>query len=506
MRTAELQGSGKVGDASGAVLVADRVSKAFPGVQALEDVTFEARAGEVSALVGENGAGKSTLIKLIAGFYSPDRGEIRIDGTPLRADPASAHKAGVATIHQDHHLIPSMTVAENLLLGRWPTQFGVVSKSKTVSRAQRALNQVAPELSLRKLARQLSPAEGQLVEIARAIAEDSRVLVMDEPTTSLSTREVDALFETVRRLRARGMAIVFVSHWLEEVFSIADRITVLRDGRLVGNRVVAEIDHHAVIRMMVGRDVAEVTTQSVPPGRVILKVENLSRSGALDHVSFKVRAGEIVTLAGLVGAGRSELVNAIFGGDPYEEGEVVVDGVGLARADPVAAMEAGIGYVPEDRRLQALVSTLSVRSNTTLAVLKAVSPHSLISRTAEDSVLSNVASALSVRMASPDARISTLSGGNQQKIVIGRWFARAPKLLILDEPTKGVDVGAKAEISEIIVRLASEGRAILLVSSELPEVLALSDRVLVMRSGRIVGELDRASLTAERIMTLATTG
>jgi ABC-type sugar transport system ATPase subunit len=506
MSAAELQSSGKAGEASGAVLVADRVSKAFPGVQALEDVTFEARAGEVNALVGENGAGKSTLIKLIAGFYSPDSGEIRIGGAPLRADPASAHEAGVATIHQDHHLIPSMTVAENLLLGRWPTQFGVLAKSEMMRQAQGALDQVAPQLSLRKLARQLSPAEGQLVEIARAIAEDSRVLVMDEPTTSLSTREVDALFETVRRLRGRGMAIVFVSHWLEEVFAIADRITVLRDGRLVGSRAAAELDHDAVIRMMVGRDVKEVTTQSASPGRVILKVENLSRSGVLDDVSFDVRAGEIVTLSGLVGAGRSELVNAIFGADAYEGGAVAVDGVQLAPCDPVAAMEAGIGYVPEDRRLQALVSTLSVRSNTTLAVLKAVSPHNLISRAAEDSVLGNVVSALSVRMASPDARISTLSGGNQQKVVIGRWLARAPKLLILDEPTKGVDVGAKAEISEIIVRLAADGRAILLVSSELPEVLALSDRVLVMRSGRIVGELDRGSLTAERIMTLATTG
>ena len=506
MSAAELQDVWNGGEASGAVLVADKVSKAFPGVQALEDVTFEARAGEVNALVGENGAGKSTLIKLIAGFYSPDRGEIRIGGTPLRADPACAHEAGVATIHQDHQLIPSMTVAENLVLGRWPTQFGLLSKSQMMRQAQRALDQVAPGLSLRKLARQLSPAEGQLVEIGRAIAEDSRVLVMDEPTTSLSTREVDALFDTVRRLRARGMAIVFVSHWLEEVFAIADRITVLRDGRLVGSRQAAELDHGLVIRMMVGRGLKEVTTQSAPPGRAILKVENLSRSGVLDDVSFEVRAGEIVTLAGLVGAGRSELVNAIFGADAYEDGRVAVDGVQLPPGDPVAAMEAGIGYVPEDRRLQALVSTLSVRSNVTLAVLKAVSPHSLISRAAEDSVLSNVVSALSVRMASPDARISTLSGGNQQKVIIGRWLARAPKLLILDEPTKGVDVGAKAEISEIVVRLAGEGRAILLVSSELPEVLALSDRVLVMRSGRIVGELDRASLTAERIMTLATTG
>ena len=493
-------------DEVGVVLVADRVSKAFPGVLALNDVSFEARAGEVNALVGENGAGKSTLIKLMAGFYAPDRGEIRVNGVPLNPDPASAHEAGVATIHQDTHLIPSMTVAENLLLGRWPTRLGMISRAEMMRQAESALSYVAPYLSLRKLARQLSPAESQLVEIARAIAEDSRILVMDEPTTSLSTREVDALFKTIALLRSHGMAIVFVSHWLEEVFAIADRISVLRDGRLVGSRPAAELDRDAVIRMMVGHDVEQVTTQSFTPGSVVLKVENLTRAGILDHVSFEVRAGEIVTLAGLVGAGRSDVVNAIFGADAYNSGAITINGVALPRGDPVAAMEAGIGYIPEDRHRQALVPRLSVRSNVTLAVLEAVSPLGLINRNAEDRILKNTVSDLGVRMASPDLPVSTLSGGNQQKIVIGRWLARVPELLILDEPTKGVDVGAKAEISEIIVRLAGEGRAILLVSSELPQVLALSDRVLVMRSGRIAGELDRASLSAERIMALATTG
>jgi ABC-type sugar transport system ATPase subunit len=497
-------GEGVEGD--GVVLVADHVSKAFPGVLALDDVVFEARAGEVNALVGENGAGKSTLIKLMAGFYAPDRGEIRVGGVPLHPDPAEAHKAGVATIHQEHHLVPTMTVAENLLLGRWPTRYGLLSKREMTELAVKALDQVAPALNPRKLARQLSPAEGQLVEIARAIAEDSRVLVMDEPTTSLSTREVDALFETVRRLRVRGLAIVFVSHWLEEVFAIADRVTVLRDGRYVGSRAASELDHNSVIRMMVGRDVAEVTTQSAAPGNVVLSVDGLTRAGVLDNVSFEVRAGEIVTLAGLVGAGRSEVVNAIFGADRYDAGSVAVGGVPLPRGDPIAAMKAGIGYVPEDRRRQALVSAMSVRSNATLAMLKEVSPGGVIDRDAEERIVEEARRALSVRMASPDSVIATLSGGNQQKVVIARWLAREPKLLILDEPTKGVDVGAKAEISEIIVRLAEAGRAILLVSSELPEVLSLSDRVLVMRAGRIAGEIPRAALTQERVMTLATIG
>ena len=493
-------------DLHGVVLVADRVSKAFPGVLALDDVSFEVRAGEVNALVGENGAGKSTLIKLMAGFYTPDRGEIRVGGNALRADPAAAHEAGIATIHQEHHLIPSMTVAENLLLGRWPTRFGILSGPAMMRQAEAVLNQVAPNLSPRKLARQLSPAEGQLVEIARALAENSRVLVMDEPTTSLSGREVDALFEIVGRLKTRGLGVVFVSHWLEEVFAISDRITVLRDGRLVGSKPASELNHDAVIRMMVGRDVHEVTTQSVAPGPVVLKVEGLTRSGVIDNVSFEVRAGEIVTLAGLVGAGRSEVVNAIFGSDLFDAGSVSINGLALKPGDPAAAMGAGVGYIPEDRRQQALVGKLSVRSNATLAALEAVSPGGLIRRDLEDRIMNRAVRTLSVRMASPDVPIATLSGGNQQKVVIARWLARNPRLLILDEPTKGVDVGAKAEISAIIVRLAAEGRAILLVSSELPEVLALSDRVLVMRSGRITGELDRASLSAERIMTLATLG
>jgi ABC-type sugar transport system ATPase subunit len=488
------------------VLVADRVSKAFPGVLALDDVSFEVRASEVNALVGENGAGKSTLIKLMAGFHTPDRGEIRVGGNALRADPAAAHEAGIATIHQEHHLIPSMTVAENLLLGRWPTRFGILSRPAMMRQAEAVLNQVAPNLSPRKLARQLSPAEGQLVEIARAIAENSQVLVMDEPTTSLSGREVDALFEIVGRLKTRGLGVVFVSHWLEEVFAISDRITVLRDGRLVGSTPASVLNHDAVIRMMVGRDVHEVTTQSVAPGPVVLKVEGLTRSGVIDNVSFEVRAGEIVTLAGLVGAGRSEVVNAIFGADLFDAGSVSVNGLALKPGDPAAAMGAGVGYIPEDRRQQALVGKLSVRSNATLAALEAVSPGGLIRRDLEDRIMDGAVRTLSVRMASPDVPIATLSGGNQQKVVIARWLARNPRLLILDEPTKGVDVGAKAEISAIIVRLAAEGRAILLVSSELPEVLALSDRVLIMRSGRITGELDRASLSAERIMTLATLG
>jgi ABC-type sugar transport system ATPase subunit len=488
------------------VLVARRVSKSFPGVVALDGVDFEVRAGEVNALVGENGAGKSTLIKLMAGFYAPDEGEITIGGQPLHPDPAAAHRSGIATIHQDHQLIPNMTVAENIMLGHWPCRFGIVSRREQERRAAHVLAQVAPDLSPNTLARRLSPAEGQLVEIARALSEDARVVIMDEPTTSLSPREIDRLFAVVGELKARGIGVVFVSHWLEEVFRIADRITVLRDGRLVGTAPVTELDQDRVIRMMVGRAVQAVTSSGRAPGAVVLEVRNLTRAGVLHDLSFNVRAGEVVGLAGLVGAGRTETANCIFGIDPYDAGEVRLSGETLIPGDPTAAMEAGIGFIPEDRRQQALISQLSVSSNTTLAVLGRIAPRWLISPTRETEIMEDARRSLAIRMSSASAPISTLSGGNQQKVVIARWLARRPRLLILDEPTKGVDVGAKAEISDIIVRLAAGGTAVLLISSELPEVLSLCDRVLVMRGGRISGQLTRAEMSAEAIMSLAAAG
>jgi ABC-type sugar transport system ATPase subunit len=329
---------------------------------------------------------------------------------------------------------------------------------------------------------------------------------MDEPTTSLSSREIDRLFEIVDSLKSKGLGIVFVSHWLEEVFRIADRITVLRDSKFIGTRPAAELDHAKVIQMMVGRDVEEVTTSGREPGKVVLEVKNLTHIGVLQNISFNIRAGEIVTLAGLVGAGRSEVANCIFGIDPYEEGEVRLNGKVVAPNDPTAAIQAGIGLLPEDRRRQALVAQLSVGTNTTLAVLDLIAPRWMILKDLESKIIREAQSSLAIKMASPAVKISTLSGGNQQKVVLARWLARKPSLLILDEPTKGVDIGAKAEISEIIVRLVAQGTAILLISSELPEVLGLSDRVLVMRSGRIVGEISRGSLSQELIMRYATTG
>ncbi|MBV9673727.1 MAG: sugar ABC transporter ATP-binding protein [Verrucomicrobia bacterium] len=488
------------------ILIARGISKSFPGVTALDKVDFEIFPHEVNALVGENGAGKSTLIKIMAGFYAPDEGQLLIDNVPLKANPASAHKAGVATIHQDHQLIPSMTVAENIMLGHWPSRFGIISKKEQATRAREALALVAPELSSTTLARRLSPAQGQLVEVARSLSEEARVLIMDEPTTSLSPREIDRLFSVVAELKSKGLGIVFVSHWLEEVFQIADRITVLRDSKLVGTAAASVLDKDKVIKMMVGRLVHEVRSSGKTSGGVVLEVEELSRYGVLENINLKVHAGEIVTLAGLVGAGRTEVANCIFGIDPYDTGKVLLNGEAVPANDPTAAIRAGIGYIPEDRRRQALISQLSVSTNTTLAVLDRVCGRWVISKERERKLMTEATRSLAIKMASPSSRVSTLSGGNQQKVVLARWIARNPSLLILDEPTKGVDVGAKAEISEIILRLASKGTAILLISSELPEVMALSNRVLVMRSGRISGELSRNLLSSELIMSYATTG
>jgi ABC-type sugar transport system ATPase subunit len=488
------------------VLLARGVTKSFPGVLALNGVDFEVRAGEVNALLGENGAGKSTLIKLMAGFYSPDAGEIRVGGRLLVADPAAAHRIGVATIHQDAHLVPGLSVAENIMLGRWPTRYGFLARREQVRRAAEALAMVAPFLPPTTLAGRLSPADQQLVEIARAISENSRVLIMDEPTTSLSPPEIDRLFSVVNELKSKGMGIVFVSHWLEEVFRIADRVTVLRDGRLVGSRPIGELDHDKVIRMMVGRDVRKTEFVERPIADIVLEVEGLSREGVLNNISFTVRAGEIVGLSGLIGAGRSELASCIFGIDPYDSGEVRLCGETIRGNDPRAAIEAGIGLMPEDRRKQALVSLLSVSTNVTLSLLDRLSSFGFLAFAREAEIVDREIKALAIKTPSAKTRVSTLSGGNQQKVVLARWLARQPKLLILDEPTKGIDVGAKAEISSLIVRLAAQGMAILLISSELPEILGLSDRVLVMRAGRLTASIDRAELSAERIMSFATTG
>ncbi|WP_134703770.1 sugar ABC transporter ATP-binding protein [Ammoniphilus sp. YIM 78166] len=488
-----------------ALLKANGIHKRFQGVVALNGVSFELKPGEIHALLGANGAGKSTLIKIISGYHAPDEGEIRMNGEPIRLhDPKSSHDAGIATIHQEHNLIPHMNVIDNIMLGRWVGRYGVVSDDECRRIAIRAIETVVPGLNLDLLGYQLTPAEGQLVEIARALSENAKVIIMDEPTTSLSPREIERLFNVMRDLKSKGIGIIFVSHWLEEIFAICDRVTVFRDGCYVGTDDIQNLDENTIVRMMVNTDVPELPLVERIPGKEILKVRNLFKQGVLQDISFNLREGEILTLAGLVGAGRTELVRCIFGIDDYDSGEVLMNGDQLPRNDPGAAVKAGIGFVPEDRKGQGLAGNLTVRENFTLSLLDKVAPKGIIKSDMEVEISNKHSEAMKVKAPSIEANIMTLSGGNAQKVVIGRWLAREPRVLILDEPTKGVDIGAKAEIHRLIGDLAESGVAVLLVTSEMPEVLLLSDRVLVMREGRISGELKRSDLSPEKVIRYAT--
>lgn len=485
------------------LLQANNLTKAFPGVIALNGVDFQVKAGEVNALVGENGAGKSTLIKIIAGFYTPDSGEIKINGELLKFTTKASHLAGIATIHQDHQLIPNMSVAENISLGMWETKYGFVSKRREAERAEAILSEILPNLDPRKLAKALSPAEAQLVEISKALSENSKILVMDEPTSSLSGIEVDRLFEIVTKLKLGGIGIVFVSHWLDEVFRISDYITVLRDGKLVDSVSAITVNRDEVIRKMVGRNIKEIKSTSQGTSKKVLEVKNLTRYGILENISFNVNAGEIVTLAGLEGAGRSEIAECIFGIEKYQKGEILMDGVVIAKSNPKAAIKAGIGLVPEDRHSQAMIPKMSVKNNISIALLKRFTRLSWLLPSVEENIYANMKNRLNIKAPTSETKIASLSGGNQQKVILGRWLSLNPKLLILDEPTKGVDVAAKAEISKIITEMATLGTAVLLISSELPEVLALSDRVIVIRSGIVSGELVGISINQKSIMSLA---
>jgi ABC-type sugar transport system ATPase subunit len=486
------------------IVEARGVVKRFPGVVALAGVDLALRPGAIHALVGENGAGKSTLIKILSGFYGPDEGDVLVGGTALPTSTAAARAMGIATIHQEHHLVPDMSVAENVMLGGWPGRAGLISPSRLRRRAQEALSRVAPHLRLGLPARMLSPAEGQLVEIARALAQDARVLIMDEPTTALGETDVERLFTLVRGLRADGLALVYVSHKLEEVFELADEVTVLRDGRTVASGLASEFDTQRLVREMVGSELESHHRAKTAPGAPVLEVRGLTRRGVLDGIGLTIRQGEIFGLAGLVGSGRTELAMCLFGVDRFHEGEVLLDGRALSLRDPTDAIAAGIALVPEERKLQALVEALTVRENVSLALLDRLASAGVVRRRDEREVVSRFVAGLRIRTPHMNAPVAGLSGGNQQKVVLARWLAREPRVLILDEPTKGIDVGAKAEIHRLIERLTASGVAVLLISSELPELLALSDRVGVMREGRLVSTLDRVSATKEGVMALAT--
>ncbi|MGP9016951.1 sugar ABC transporter ATP-binding protein [Streptomyces sp. BR1] len=488
----------------GELLRIDGIRKAFPGVVALEGVDFELRRGEVHVLLGENGAGKSTLIKTLSGAHRPDSGRILADGREVRIHSAQdAERLGIATIYQEFTLVPDLTVAENIFLGRQPRRFGMIDRKRMEADAAVLLERVGVDVAPHARVRELGIARLQMVEIAKALSLDARVLIMDEPTAVLTSEEVDKLFTLVRGLRADGVGIVFITHHLDEIAALGDRVTVLRDGRSVG-QVPASTPEDELVRLMVGRDIDQQYPRERPDvGAPLLSVRALTRKGAFHDVSFEVRAGEVVGLAGLVGAGRTEVARAVFGADRYDSGTVEVRGEPLPRHDVNAAMGAGIGLVPEDRKGQGLVLDASVQENLGLVTLRSATRAGLVDRKGQRAAAARIAERLGVRMAGLGQPVRTLSGGNQQKVVIGKWLLADTKVLILDEPTRGIDVGAKVEIYQLVNELTAAGHAVLMISSDLPEVLGMSDRVLVMAQGRIAGELPAGEATQEAVMELA---
>ncbi len=476
-------------------------------MQALADGSITLFPGEAHALVGENGAGKSTLVKILAGVYQPDRGTLAVDGQPVVLNgPNAARDAGISIIYQEPTLFPDLTVAENIFMGRQPLRAGRRIDRPAMNRgASEIFTRLGVALDPQRQARGLSVADQQIVEIAKALSSNSSVLVMDEPTAALTTVEVERLFEVIRALRREGAAVLFISHRLEEVFAICQRITIMRDGRFVRSALAVDITVDEVIRSMVGRDLDVLFPKTpTPVGEVLLQVDHLSREGVLHDISFSVRRGEIVALAGLVGAGRSEVARAIFGIDRRSAGVVTVRGQVLPNGSPLAAMAAGVALVPEDRRQQGLVMDLGIDRNIALASLGRLSHFGLISRARELDLAGTWASRLQLKFGRLKNAVSTLSGGNQQKVVLGKWLARDPSLLIIDEPTRGIDVGTKAEVHRILDELVADGLGVLMISSELPEVLGMADRILVMREGRIAAELSRAEADEDSVMRAAT--
>jgi ABC-type sugar transport system ATPase subunit len=495
--------------ATEAILEAEHIDKRFPGVHALDDVSLTVIQGEVHAVVGENGAGKSTLMKILAGAYSPDRGAIRVDGDAVTIEsPRAAQELGIITIYQELSLVDALSVGENVFLGDLPTRPGTswqVDWPTVWSRSTELLDRVGLHVDPQTPVRKLSVAQKQMVEIARALARNVRVLILDEPTSSLTERETEKLFEIIALLKNRGVGIIYISHRLGEVFRIAQRVTVLRDGVMVGGLAVQDATEDLLVRMMVGRDLSRLFPEArASDAPVRLEVRGLSRRGVLHDVSLSLRGGEIVGLAGLVGAGRTELARCLFGADSISEGEILLDGAKVDIRSPGHAVDLGIALVPEDRKLQALVLGMGVRENLSLPVLDRLGSPLVPSRRRERALASDYIKSLRIRTPHMEQRVSALSGGNQQKVVIARWLATKPKVLILDEPTRGIDVGAKAEVHALIARLAEQGVAILMISSELPEILGMSHRILVMRSGRIVADIPREDATEELIMAAAT--
>ena len=487
------------------ILELDAIEKSFPGVRALKGVSFDVHAAEVHALLGENGAGKSSLIKVVSGVYQPDAGTMSIDGKPVRfANPIEAQRAGIATIYQELLLFPELTVAENIFMGHAPRKsFGGIDWREMQRKARELLASLdIHDLDVTRVIGTLSVGNRQRVEIAKALSHNARILIMDEPTAALTERDVERLFAIVKLLRQRGVGIVYISHRMEEIFILSDRVTVLRDGEKIKTMNTADTNRDELVQAMVGRRL-DALFPKLPAkiGEPVLEVRNLVRKPQTRDISLTLRAGEILGLAGLVGSGRTELAQVLFGITPAESGEIKINGKAETIDSPITAKRLGIAYVPEDRGIQGLVRPMKIRENVSMAVLKSVARGWFLDRGMEVDLAQKSMKRFDIRASSIEQVVNKLSGGNQQKVVLSKWLAAGPKVLILDEPTRGIDVGAKAEIHRLMSELAQQGMAILLISSELPEIMGMSDRILVMREGRIAAEFPRAQATQEAIAT-----
>ena len=489
------------------VLVMEHISKSFPGVKALNDVHLTVRGGTVHALMGENGAGKSTLMKVLIGMYIPDEGNITFLGNPVKIENTQqALKMGISMIHQELSPEPYMTVAENIYLGREPLgRFGLIDKKKMVADTRTLLERLEIKIDPNKVMRELSVANTQMVEIAKAISYNSSLIIMDEPTSAITEREVAHLFRMVRALKEQGVAIIYITHKMDEVFQIADDITVFRDGQYIATVPAAETNRNSLIAMMVGRELTNLfPKEDATIGEVVLSVRNLTRNGIVHDVSFDLRRGEILGLSGLMGAGRTEVIEGIFGIKPIDAGEITINGQRVQIKTPGDAIKHGLALLTEDRKLSGIMGVLSVRDNMMIASLGSYTKGGFLNMRIINQTCGREKSRLELKTPTMDQLIKLLSGGNQQKVLVSRWLLTTPDILILDEPTRGIDVGAKSEIHRLMSKLAQEGKAILMISSELPEILGMSDRVLVMHEGRISGEFARKDATQESIMRAAT--
>lgn len=481
-----------------------KVSKIFGAAKVVDGVSVTVEPGKVHVLLGENGAGKSTVIKMMSGIYQPDEGHIEIDGETVRIPNVdAARKFGIAVIHQELNMVPQLSIMENLFLGALPTKAGFVDRAAMRKKAKAALDLIGLDEDVNTPMGELGVARQQMVEIAKALMQDASILILDEPTAALTRKECEHLFEIMEELKAKGVGMVFISHHLDEIARVGDVVTVLRDGKYI-DTIDAQAPESELVRLMVGRNIEnQFPRVAQEPGKTLLKVDHLTRAGAIDDVSFEVHAGEVVGLAGLVGAGRTEVIRAIFGADAYDSGSVAVDGQALPKADIARTIAAGVGLVPEDRRTQGLILEASVAENLGLATMVPTSKFGFADLKGQTKRENETAKKLRIRMANVDQAAGSLSGGNQQKIVFGKWSMANVKVLLLDEPTRGVDVGARVEIYELINEITANGGAVLMASSDLPEVLGMSDRVLVMSNGRLSGGMPAKEATQEKVMSLA---